>query len=98
MKHPLGGVPRKNPSGIYLLKVNNRNNRIKGKTCSKSTVKTQERPHWDRSGAFVANFEHISHCSIVCIINFEHVIPGCEDASNIGMDVPLRFELKIYDI
>ena len=95
---PPGSAPGKNPTGICLLKVNNRSTRIRCEICSKSTVKTQERPHWDRSGAFVANFEHISHCSIVCIINFEHVIPGCEDASNIGMDVPLRFELKIYDI
>ena len=83
LKQPLGGVPRINPAGIYLLKVNNRNTRIKCEICSKLTVKTPERPHWRRSGVFIANFEHISHFSSVYIVNFEHVVPGCEDASKI---------------
>ena len=29
-----------------------------------------------RSGIFIVNFEHISLCSIVSIVNFEHVIAG----------------------
>ena len=29
-----------NPTGIYLLKVNNRNTRLKCKICSKVTIKT----------------------------------------------------------
>ena len=35
------------------------------------------------SWCFIANFEHISHCSSVYLVNFEHVSPGCEDASKI---------------
>ena len=58
-------MPRKNPAGIYLLKVSNKNTRIKCEICSKLTIKTPERPHWGRSDVFIANFEHISHCSSV---------------------------------
>ena len=80
----MGGALRKNPAGIYLLKVNNRNTtKMKCEICSKLTVKTPERPHWHCSGVFIANFEHISHFSSVYIVNFEHVIPSCEDASKI---------------
>ena len=32
--------------GIYLLKVNNRNNRTRRETYSKLTIKTSERRHW----------------------------------------------------
>ena len=34
-----------------------------------------------RSGVFNANFEHISHCSSVSVVNFEHVIDGWDMAS-----------------
>ena len=44
-------------------------------------VNSKGRPHWHRSGVFIANFQNISHCSSLYIVNFEHVIPGCEDAS-----------------
>ena len=37
--------------GIYLLKVNNRNNKRRCEICSKLTIKTPER-HWRRSGVF----------------------------------------------
>ena len=76
-------MPRKNPAGIYLLKVSNRNTRIKCEICSKLTIKTPERPHWHRSDVFIANFEHVSHCSSVYIVKFEHVIASCEDTSKI---------------
>ena len=34
------------PAGIYLLKVNNRNTRIKCEICSKLTIKKPERRQW----------------------------------------------------
>ena len=47
-----------NPTGIYMLKVNNRNTRTRCEICSKLTIKTPERRHWRRSGVFIVNFEH----------------------------------------
>ena len=44
-----------------MFKVNNRNTRRRFEICSKLTIKTPERRHWRRSGAFIVNFEHISH-------------------------------------
>ena len=35
-----------NPAGNYLLKVNNRNTRTRCEICSKLTIKTPERRHW----------------------------------------------------
>ena len=35
-----------NPAGNYLLKVNNRNTRTRCEICSKLTIKTPERCHW----------------------------------------------------
>ena len=35
----------RNPAGIYLLKVNNRNTRTRCEICSKLTIKTPERRH-----------------------------------------------------
>ena len=49
------------PTGIYLLKVNNRNTKTRSEICSKLTIKIPERRHWRRSGIFIVNFEHISH-------------------------------------
>ena len=45
------------PAGIYLLKVNNGNNRTSCEICSKLTIKITERRHWRRSGIFIVNFE-----------------------------------------
>ena len=42
-----------NLAGIYLLKVNNRNTRIKYET---------------RSGVFIANFEYVSHFVLVFLL------------------------------
>ena len=36
----------KNPAGIYLLKVNNRNTRTRYEICSKLTIKILERRQW----------------------------------------------------
>ena len=44
------------PTGNYLHKVNNKNNRAKCKICSKLTVKTLEQRHWHCCGAFIGNF------------------------------------------
>ena len=41
------------PAGIYLLKVNNRNTRIRCETCSKLTIKIPERRQFSR---FDVNF------------------------------------------
>ena len=55
--------------------------------CLKLTIKTPERRHWRYSGVFIVNFEHISQCPSVSIVNFdpsvsianfEHVIAGWE--------------------
>ena len=64
-------------AGIYLLRVNNRNTRLKYtrlEVCSKLTTKTPERRR-RRSGVFIVNFEHISHL-ISHIVNFEQVNAG----------------------
>ena len=62
------------PTGIYLLKVKNRNTRTRGEICSKLTKKTPDRYQWPRSNVFIVYFEHVSLCSTVFIDNFEHVI------------------------
>ena len=56
------------PVGIYLLKVNNRNTRIKCEICSKLTIKAPESRQWRRSDVFIANFEHISHLTLVFLL------------------------------
>ena len=37
-------------------------------TCSKLTIKIQERRQWRRSGIFIVNFEHISHLVLVFLL------------------------------
>ena len=54
-------------AGIYLFKVNNRNTRTRCEICPKLTIKTPERRHWNRSGFFIGNFEHISHLALVIL-------------------------------
>ena len=56
------------PSGIYLLKVNNRNTRKRCEICSKLTIKIPERRQWRRSGIFIVNFEHILHLALVFLL------------------------------
>ena len=48
-----------NPAGIYVLKVNNKNTRIRCEICSKLTIKINERCQWRCSGVFFVNFEHV---------------------------------------
>ena len=55
-------------ANIYLFKVKNKNASKKREICSKLTVKTPERRHWHRSGAFIVNFEHISRLFLVFLL------------------------------
>ena len=57
-----------NPTGIYLLKVNDRNTRTRCEICLKLAIKTPERRQWYRSGVFIVNFEHISHLTLVFLL------------------------------
>ena len=50
---------------IYLLKVNNRNTRIRCEICSKLTIKTPARRHWR---LFVDSFERNSHLVLVFLL------------------------------
>ena len=54
-----------NPAKIYLL----RNIKKSCKICSKLTIKTPERYHWDRSGVFNINFWHISQLFPVFLLS-----------------------------
>ena len=56
------------PVGIYLLNVNNRNTGTRCEICSKLTIKTPERRQWRRSGAFIVNYEQISHLALVFLL------------------------------
>ena len=56
------------PAGIYLLSVNDRNTKSRCKIHWKLTIKTPEWRQWRRSGAFIVNFEHISHFVIVFLL------------------------------
>ena len=54
----------RNPAGIYVLKVNNRNTGKRCEVCSKLTIKTPELC----SGVFIIKFEHISHFVLVFLL------------------------------
>ena len=56
------------PTGIYLLKVNNRNNRRRCEICLKLTI--------------IVNFELFTPCFGVSIVNFEDVIAGWGGTKN----------------
>ena len=51
--------PTNYPVGIYLLKVNNANDKIRCEICSRLTIKAPERRHWCCSDVFIVNFEHV---------------------------------------
>ena len=51
-----------------MLKVNNRNIRLRYEECSKLTIKTSERRTLRRSGVFIVNFEHISYLVLVFLL------------------------------
>ena len=73
---PSSSTQRHPTSRRYLFKVNNRNTRTMREIGSKLTIKTTERCHWRRSVVFIANFEQVSHCSSVSIVDFEQVNTG----------------------
>ena len=56
------------PAGNYVLKVSNRNSRIRCEIYSELTIKTPEQRQWPRSGVFIVNFEHISHFVLVFLL------------------------------
>ena len=49
------------PISIYLCKLHNENTRPMCEISSKLVIKTPERRHWNGSGAFIGNCEHILH-------------------------------------
>ena len=56
------------PAANYMFKVNHGNTRRRCEICSKLTIKTSERRQWGGSGAFIFNFEHISHLVLVFLL------------------------------
>ena len=55
----------------YMFKVNNRNNKIRCKICSKAWkafTKTNESPRRRRSSVFIVKFEYISHLALVFLL------------------------------
>ena len=60
-----------------LFKVSNGNPKTMCEICSMFMIKTPERRHWRRCGVFIVNFEQISHCSGVSIVDFEPVDVSC---------------------
>ena len=59
---------KNHPSGIYLLKVNNRNTRTRCSIYSKLTIKTPEGRPRRRSGVFIVNFENIPQLVLVFLL------------------------------
>ena len=49
----------------YLFKVNHENNKVMYEKSSKLTINTPELRQWRPSGAFIVNFEHISHAILM---------------------------------
>ena len=65
------------PTGIYLLKVNNRNTRTGCEICSKLTIiKTRKTPLLWFCCLYCYLWAYFTPCSIVSIVNFKHVIAG----------------------
>ena len=79
-----------NPANTYLFKVNNRNTRKRYEICLKITIKTSEWRHWRCSGAFIGNFEYISHLFLVfLLLNFEQV-----NAADLALSSPIWNSMK----
>ena len=56
------------PTSNDMLKVNYRNARPRCEMFSNLAIKTPERRQWCHSGAFIVNFEHISHHALVFLL------------------------------
>ena len=74
----------KNPAGIYVLKVNNRNTRTRCEISSKLIIKTPKQGPWRRSGVFIVNFEDISHLVLVFLLLTFNIQLPTENASYIS--------------
>ena len=64
------------PAGIYLLKVNNRNTRTRCEICSKLIIKYQNNALASFRYLYCWLWTYFTPCSIVSIVNFEHVFGG----------------------
>ena len=56
------------PTGNYMFKLNNGYTGAMCKICSKLTIETPEQRQWRHSGAFIVNFEQISHIVLVFLL------------------------------
>ena len=64
------------PDCIYLFNINKGKIRTIWEICPKFTMKTPEWRHWRRSGVFIVNFEQISQCFGVPVVDFDQVNIG----------------------
>ena len=71
------------PAGIYLLKVNNKNTRTRFEICSKLTMKTPERRHWQ----LTIGFQPVYTCSKLTIETLEK---RCEISLKLTIKTPER--------
>ena len=93
------------PANINLFRVNNRNSRKRCEICSKLTIKTLERRQSRRSGAFIVNFEHISHLFLLFLLLAlnRYMLAGCNvkmqfiQKQTKNMSKPLSFHSEIID-
>ena len=58
---------KKLPSQNLPFTVNNRNTRARCEICSNLAIKAPKRRNWRGSGAFIFNFDHISHLVLVFV-------------------------------
>ena len=65
--HPMQFIDELVPADNYMFKFNNRN-KTKCQICLKLTIKKPKRRQWRRSGAFVVNFEHITHLVLMFLL------------------------------
>ena len=66
----------KDPAGIYLHKVNNRNTRTRCEICLKLTIKIP-------GGIFIVNFEHISHVVLMfLLLTLSRYMPAWKECKN----------------
>ena len=72
----------RNPAGIYLLKVNNRNSRTRCEICSKLTIKTPGRRQWRRSGSF---------CCLYCLLVNSSAFNGFLSIASVNSELPSYF-------
>ena len=73
--HPMQFIDELVPADNYMFKFNNRN-KTKCQICLKLTIKKPKRRQWRRSGAFVVNFEHITHLVLMFLLLTEQLKAG----------------------